>query len=61
VIGKYQDEGKIKMLPMHFIFNSWLGLLHYYLSNQELFAPDDSVLNRYKKELVNNFINLLAV
>jgi AcrR family transcriptional regulator len=61
VIGKYQNEGKMKMLPMHFIFNSWLGLLHYYLSNQELFAPDGSVLNRYKKELVNNFINLLAV
>ncbi|MDF2802514.1 MAG: transcriptional regulator TetR family [Anaerocolumna sp.] len=61
VIERYQDEGKIKMLPLHFIFNSWLGLLHYYLSNQELFAPDGSVLNRYKKEMVNNFINLLEI
>jgi AcrR family transcriptional regulator len=61
VIGKYQEEGKIKMLPMHFIFNAWLGLLHYYLSNQELFAPGGSVLDRYKKDLVNNFLNLLAI
>jgi AcrR family transcriptional regulator len=61
VIETYQKEGKIKMLPMHFIFNTWLGLLHYYLSNQELFAPDGSVLNRYKKELVSNFINLLEI
>lgn len=61
VVGKYQNERLIKMLPMHFIFNTWLGLLHYYLYNQELFAPDGSVLNRYKEELVNNFINLLKI
>ncbi len=61
VIERYQNAGKIKKLPLHFIFNSWLGLLHYYLSNQELFAPDGFVLNRYKKEMVNNFIYLLKI
>jgi AcrR family transcriptional regulator len=54
-------EGKIKKLPIHFIFNTWLGLLHYYLQNQELFAPEEVVLNRYKEELVRNFVDLLAV
>ncbi len=61
VVEKYQKEGKIKELPLHFIFNSWLGLLHYYLSNEKLFAPEDSVLDRYKDELVGNFLKLLAV
>jgi len=61
VIDKYQNEKKIKMLPIHFIFNLWLGLLHYYISNQDLFAPDGDVLSRYKKELVSNFMDLLAI
>lgn len=58
-IETYQDQGKLKKLPIYFIFNTWLGLLHYYLSNQELFAPDGFVLNRYKKDLVTNFMELL--
>lgn len=55
-----QKEGKIKKLPVYFIFNTWLGLLHYYIINEELFAPDGSVLNRYKEELVRNFIELIT-
>ncbi|WMJ87121.1 TetR/AcrR family transcriptional regulator [Anaerocolumna sp. MB42-C2] len=59
VIEKYQTDGKIKKLPMYFIFNSWISLLHYYLSNQDLFAPEGSVLIRYQEELVHNFIKML--
>ena len=59
VIEKYQTNGKIKNLPLYFIFNSWISLLHYYLSNQDLFAPESSVLIRYKEELVHNFIKML--
>ena len=61
VIEKYQKDGKIKMLPLHFIFNSWISLLHYYLSNQDLFAPEGFVLIRYKEELIHNFIKMLEV
>jgi AcrR family transcriptional regulator len=60
VIEKNQKEGLIKTLPMHFIFNSWIGLIHYYLMNQRLFAPEGSVLSRYKEELVYNFVKLLS-
>ncbi|QHQ63187.1 TetR family transcriptional regulator [Anaerocolumna sedimenticola] len=59
VIEKYQTDGKIKKLPIYFIFNSWISLLHYYLSNQDLFAPEGSVLIRYKDELIHNFIKML--
>ncbi|WP_124065077.1 TetR/AcrR family transcriptional regulator [Clostridium sp. E02] len=58
---KGQKEGHIKNLSMHLMFNTWLGLLHYYLSNQELFAPEGAVLNQYKEELVHHFINLLKI
>ncbi len=61
VIEKYQKDGKIKMLPTHFIFNTWLGLLHYYLANQELFAPEGAVLVRYREELAGNFLKLLSL
>ncbi len=60
LIEACQKEGKIKKLPVHFIFNTWLGLLHYYVINEELFAPEGSVLNRYKEELVAHFIELIT-
>lgn len=39
-----------------FILNSWLGLIHYYLVNRDLFAPGKSVIATYGKELLNHFI-----
>jgi len=52
-------EGKIKPLPFHMLFNTWLGLVHYYLLNGELFAPRDSVLTRYKSALIECFMTLI--
>ena len=51
--------GKIKDLPLHMIFNTWLGLVHYYLINGDLFAPRDSVLKRYKNALIECFMTLI--
>lgn len=59
-IEKGQREGKIKDIPLHMMFNTWLGLLHYYLQNGELFAPGASVLQRCGDELVNSFIALIS-
>ncbi len=52
-------SGKIKNVPFHMIFNTWLGLVHYYLLNSDLFAPRDSVLKRYKGALIGCFIALV--
>ncbi len=46
-------------IPDSFIFNSWVGLIHYYLQNHDLFAPDSSVIKRCKSELVENFLKLI--
>ena len=51
--------GKIKKVPFHMLFNTWLGLVHYYLLNGDIFAPGESVLTRYKKILINSFLSLI--
>lgn len=53
-------RGSIKNIPIHMLFNTWLGLVHYYLQNSDLFAPNASVLRRYKNELVNGFSALIS-
>jgi AcrR family transcriptional regulator len=45
-------------VPMHLLLNSWLGLVHYYLTNRDLFAPDNSVIQTCGPELLNHFINI---
>ncbi|MGH0054454.1 MAG: TetR/AcrR family transcriptional regulator [Sphaerochaetaceae bacterium] len=51
--------GRVKDIPFHMVFNTWLGLVHYYLLNSELFAPNESVLTRHKDALVENFLALI--
>ena len=53
------SEGKIKNVPFHMLFNTWLGLVHYYLLNGDIFAPRESVLTRYKKTLIKCFLSLI--
>ena len=52
-------RGKIKNIPFHMIFNTWLGLVHYYLLNGVLFAPGKSVLKRHKSTLIKCFLALI--
>jgi AcrR family transcriptional regulator len=58
-LEKEMSEGKIKDLPFHMIFNTWLGLIHYYLMNSDLFAPQGSVLELYKESLIGSFLTLI--
>ncbi len=59
VIEQEQKNGMVKDIPLHMLFNTWMGLLHYYLQNSELFAPESSVLKLYRKELVDTFMKLI--
>ncbi|WP_303871725.1 TetR/AcrR family transcriptional regulator [Acetobacterium wieringae] len=58
VIEREKEKKEIKEIPMHIIFNSWLGLIHYYLTNSYLFSAE-SVLTEHKDELILNYIKLL--
>jgi AcrR family transcriptional regulator len=52
--------GNIIPCPVHLLFNTWIGLIHYYLANSDLFAPDGSVLERYGQELLEHYLRLIA-
>jgi hypothetical protein len=51
--------GGIKKLPLHLMFNTWMGMVHYYLQNSEWFAPGESVIKRHKNELVKFYMKLI--
>lgn len=55
-----EAAGRIKPMPLHLLFNTWVGLVHYYLANRDLFAPDASVIERHGAELVAHFMSLVA-
>lgn len=50
----------IRRMPIHLLFNTWLGLVHHYLANRDLFAPGESVLERRGAELLEHYLGLLS-
>ena len=52
--------GTLHPLPVHLLFNTWIGLIHYYLTNSDLFAPNESVLRRYGHELLEHYLSLIT-
>ena len=49
----------IKDMPVHMIFNAWMGLVHYYLLNKDFFSPETPLLERYGPELTTAFLELI--
>jgi Transcriptional regulator len=39
-------------------FNTWMGLVHYYLANGDLFAPEGGVIRRYGETLTDFFLKM---
>ncbi len=53
--------GKIRRIPLYLLFNTWIGLIHYYLENGEMFSGGGSVLIKYREELLNHYISLISL
>jgi len=53
-------DGTIRTMPVALLFNTWIALVHYYLTNGDLFAPGKSVLARRGGELIEHFLHLIA-
>jgi AcrR family transcriptional regulator len=49
----------VKSIPVYMVFNTWIGLIHYYLLNKDLFSPDEPLLKRYSSELIATFLELI--
>jgi len=59
VIKQEIDAQIIKKVPLHMIFNTWMGLIHYYLINKDFFSPEMPLLDRYSMELIETFLELI--
>ncbi|OPY59214.1 MAG: HTH-type transcriptional regulator MtrR [Pelotomaculum sp. PtaU1.Bin035] len=59
VAGREIQSGRSINLPTHLLFNIWVGLVHYYLANGDLFAPEGNVIKRYGETLVENYMKLI--
>ncbi len=55
-IAHYLEKNLDRSIPLYFVLNSWLGLIHYYLANRDLFAPKQSVIATCGKDLLENFV-----
>ena len=58
-VARETAEGRIRRMPLHLLFNTWLGLIHHYLINRDLFAPGEFVLERHGTDLLKHFVGLL--
>jgi len=52
-------QARLKPVRLDLLFNTWIGLLHHFLANRDLFAPGKSVLAARGEELIDHFLGLL--
>ena len=60
VAEREMESSKIIKMPLNLMFNTWVGLINYYLMNRDLFAPGESVISRYGQRLVEHYMNLIS-
>jgi AcrR family transcriptional regulator len=53
--------GRVRAQPIHLLFNTWIGLIHHYVINRELFAPGKSALRAHGAELLDHFMGLIEI
>jgi len=55
------EDSKIISMPMNLMFNTWIGILNYYLMNRDLFAPGESIVEVYGDVLIDHYMNLISL
>lgn len=58
-VEQENSNGIFVSVPANLLFNMWTGLIHYYLANGDLFAPDGKVIERYGEILITNYIKMI--
>lgn len=53
--------GSIKLMPVALLFNTWVGLIHYYLANAGQFAPGGSVIESCGAMLLDHYLSLISI
>ena len=52
--------GRVRRMPLHLLFNTWIGLVHHYLINRDLFSPKRSVIREHGPVLLEHFLDLIS-
>jgi AcrR family transcriptional regulator len=52
--------GSIRTMPLHLLFNTWIGLVHHYVIHRDMFAPKRSVMRVRGDELLDHFLDLIS-
>jgi hypothetical protein len=53
-------SGAVCRMENDLLFATWIGLLHYYLVNNELFASGETVIGSLGEKLLKHFITLIS-
>jgi AcrR family transcriptional regulator len=58
-LERERKAGRARKIERPLLFNTWIGLVHHYLINRDVFATGDSVIVEHGEMLVNHFMTLL--
>lgn len=61
VAEREMSASRILRMPLNLMFNTWIGLINYYLINKDIFAPGESVISRYGQQLIDHYMNLISI
>ena len=54
-----REAGAEAQLPSHVLFSMWIGLVHHYLQNSDLFSTEGGVIARHGDMLMTAYLRLL--
>ena len=60
VAEREMSEKKILEIPFDLLFNTWIGLVHYYLTNGDLFSPGESVVMKHGRRLMKHYLKMIS-
>jgi AcrR family transcriptional regulator len=59
-LERERAAGRARAFPRPLLFNTWIGLVHHYLVNRDVFAQGTSVITEMGETLIDHFLSLVA-
>lgn len=58
-LERERKSGRARRIERPLLFNTWIGLVHHYLVNRDVFANGGSVIAEHGESLVQHFMTLV--
>ena len=58
-LERERKAGRARKIERPLLFNTWIGLVHHYIVNRDVFATGNSVIAEQGETLVNHFMTLI--